>query len=176
MRQNEINEVDPRKLYGGAKLHWLRENRHLVLEYLAKHGLGTTMVRFGISHPDTLERLIKWESEEERPANSYEVRMARLTADAAIETAKEAHVELRKLKQAQLNFVEDVADQLRDKFLVPLLRLAFRLDTQPFKTESPLLLDGILNVPQLKAPKRKRSPIKKRMRDIYLTAHPFADH
>ena len=152
-------ETDPRKLKGGQKRKWMKENAPLVLDYLAKHGKGNAMICFGVTRPDGFDWLIDDESEKQLPVNSYEVRMAVTTARAAIESAKKAHVEIRGLEESYEHFIESLADQLNKKFLLPLLKLAFTLDATPFEPRSsPALLDDILNVPELEMPKAIEQP------------------
>lgn len=171
-----MENCDPRKMTGGEKHKWLRENRQIVLDYLAKYGKGTAMIRFGISHPETLDSLIEKDCENDLPVNSYEVRLAVATARRAIESAKQAHIEIRGLEQSYEHFIESLANQLNQKFLLPLLRLAFTLDTSPFKPRpDELSPDSIFNVPRLTTPKpAPKLKGSQRLKKIYLSAHPLA--
>lgn len=169
-------QTDPRKLKGSEKHKWLRENRQIVLDYLAKYGKGTAMIRFGISRPDTFDRLIEDESER-IPINTYQIQMATTTAREAIESARQAHMEIRGLAESYENFIESLADQLNKKFLIPLLKLAFTLDAKPILPDKKtLLVSDILDVPPLPRPKAKPRPkrLSQQVKQIYLEAHPFA--
>jgi len=149
---------DPRKLKGGQKQLWLRENRQVVLDYMGKYGRSCTMLRFGIWRGESLDRLIEWEAEDELPVRQSEVRMASSTARASLDLSKDAHIEIRKLKEAHQQFVYEVADRLQDTLFIPMLKVLLHFNSKAFDTEDNLSLEELLGSPQIEAPKPKVIP------------------
>lgn len=139
-------------LKGGQKQMWLRQHRDEILEYMAKHNKGATMLKFGIAHPGTLDRLVKRETESEEKPTRFEVMKARGLAETSLEMSRESQRELRDLKVALQGFVEGVGEQLALRFFLPLLQSVIqlppglgperdnRLDLSPFFGEVPQLL------------------------------------
>lgn len=115
-RQNEYAG-----LRGGQKQMWLRQHRDEILEYMAKHNKGAAMLKFGIAHPGTLDRLVKRETESEQRPTRFEVMKAQGLATTSLEMSRESQKQLRELKEAFQTFAESVGEQIASKFLLPLL-------------------------------------------------------
>jgi len=140
-------KVDLSKLSGGAKNHWLKNNRDLVLGYYEQFGREATMKQFNL-RDTTLDDFLN----RPEPHNSrFHSRIDK--ADEALAMAEmaevgvaEARKEVRELKEEWTTFIESVSSQLVQRFFIPLLQQNITLSNElDIKPESDMLkIDDLL--------------------------------
>ncbi|MFC2017117.1 hypothetical protein ACFLUD_01725 [Chloroflexota bacterium] len=111
----------PRKLSGGAKHKYLREHRREILGYLTMHGEYKTLEKYGMK-VETLERLLR-DNGVERRGNLYEIEVTNIKIEMIKERCK---VLEKRMNTWEDNFnvpVEELADNIRNSVVVPLLRM-----------------------------------------------------
>ncbi len=119
-----VDKKELRDLRGGEKRMWLRIHRDEVLEYLEDHGEEATKEKYHLKH-DTLDRVIRPEGGNYPRFTRYDrlemkVNMAKAKVD-------DLTGEVRELKEQFAKFQESVGEQLKQSFLLPLLRAGIRL-------------------------------------------------
>lgn len=153
---SDIEEL--RGMPGNKKGFWLNTHREEVLSYLEEHGDIETRRHFGIAKAETLDNLkSRWfvgeRNKEFTHKDALEGRM--LVLEIAIE---DLHKEINELKQLFFSFREGVGEQLTNKFFVPLLKAAIKLDPKLEKPEdaiNPLSVKYILENNKIKKEKNK---------------------
>jgi hypothetical protein len=119
-----------RTLRAGEKAMWLNVHREEVLAYLAEHGDAETRRHYGLTNHSVLEELSKrWDAEAKHKKLSE---AGYLRAEVAIlaEDNSNLRAEIRDLKEQYGMFRENVGNQLAEKFFIPLMKAAIKLDPQ----------------------------------------------
>ena len=110
-----------RKLKGGAKHKYLRENRREILGYLSIHGEYKTLQKYGTT-VGTLDRLLR-DNGVERKGKLYEIEVTNINIEILKERCKELE---KRVNNWEDNFdvpVERLADDIRNNIVIPLLRM-----------------------------------------------------
>jgi len=132
--------VELRKLKGGAKHKYLREHRREILGYLSTHGEYKTLQKYGTT-VGTLDRLLRDNSiTKHEKASDAEKLMLRV--DILQEKVSSLYRDMRALENSYSVPVEELADNIRDNVVVPLLRMAQRTEGFEIKRDDNLLQIG----------------------------------
>jgi hypothetical protein len=119
---------------GGPKHLWLRLHKEEVLAFCVKHGYAETKNRFCLK-TETLEALLEGGSQPFvlpfTPKEKLESRVEILHEDVRC-----LRKELAETKEAFASFQQQVAGQITDKFLIPLLQAGIELKDTPEATKS----------------------------------------
>ena len=129
--------VELRKLKGGAKHKYLRENRREILAYLSTHGECKTLEKYGMTI-GTLDRLIS-DSNTTRQERISDNDKAMLRIEILQESVNSLSRDMRALESSYSVPVEELADNIRNYILVPLLKMAQRPQGLEIKRENGLL-------------------------------------
>ena len=129
--------MDIRKLKGGVKHKYLREHRREILAYLSTHGEYKTLEKYGIK-VETLDRLIS-DSGVTRKERVSDIDKAVLRIEILQESVNSLNRDMRALENSYSVPVEELADNIRNNVVVPLLRMAQRPNRLEFIREDKLL-------------------------------------
>ena len=105
---------------GGAKQKWLRLHRDEVITYFELHGEQATRDRYNILKDETWRRLLNPNTRQPKSKLTKADR-AIARAEIAEEGLREVKREVGELKMQFGRFVPLVANQITEKFFVPLL-------------------------------------------------------
>ena len=111
-----------RELKGGAKHKYLREHRREILGYLSIHGEYKTLQKYGTTI-GTLERLIGDNSVTKQERIS-DVERVKMRVDILQESVKSLNSDMRALENSFSVPVEELADNIRNYVVIPLLKMA----------------------------------------------------
>ena len=131
-----------RKLKGGAKHKYLREHRREILGYLSTHGEYKTLQRYGTT-VGTLDRLLRDNSITKRERTS-DVEIVMLRVDILQEKVNSLYRDMRALENSYSVPVEELADNIRNHVVVPLLRMAQKPEGLEIRRDDKLLKIGSL--------------------------------
>lgn len=133
---------DLRKLKGGAKHKYLREHRREILGYLSTHGEYKTIQKYGTT-VGTLDRLLRDNSitKHERASDSEKLM---LRVDILQEKVNSLYRDMRALENSYSVPVEELADNIRDNVVVPLLRMVQKPEGLEIRRDDKLLEIGSL--------------------------------
>ena len=115
---------DLRKLKGGVKHKYLREHRREILAYLSTHGEYKTLEKYGIK-VETLDRLIS-DSGVTRKERMSDIDKAALRIEILQESVNSLNRDMRALENSYSVPVEELANNIRNYVVVPLLKMAQR--------------------------------------------------
>ncbi len=134
--------VELRKLKGGAKHKYLREHRREILGYLSTHGEYKTLQKYGTT-VGTLDRLLRDNSitKQERTSDAERVM---LRVDILQEKVNSLYRDMRALENSYSVPVEELADNIRNHVVVPLLRMAQKPEGLEIRRDDKLLKIGSL--------------------------------
>lgn len=122
--------TDPRRLKGGVKGVWLKQNRQLVVDYWRHFGDADTCKQFSM-RPEVLRDLIQGGVEDPRavrlPRRSDDIEKVQLMAEASQAAVAELRRDIRGLKEDYIQFTELVSESIATKLLKPLLSMIIRL-------------------------------------------------
>jgi|GEM_PF-1705860 len=118
--------IELRKLKGGAKHKYLREHRREILGYLSTHGEYKTLQKYGMT-VGTLDRLLS-DSNIARQERISDAEKAMLRIDILQENVNSLNKDMRALENSLNVPVEELADNIRNYVVVPLLRMAQKPD------------------------------------------------
>lgn len=140
-------------LRGGEKRMWLRLHRDEVLEYLEEHGEEATKEKYHLVKDETLDRVI-------RPEGGHYPRFTRydrleMKVNMAKAGLEDLTGEVRGLREQFGKFQESVGEQLKQSFLLPLLRAGIRLPPELLLKPGP----DYLNVQALLSQARGDGPV-----------------
>jgi hypothetical protein len=116
-----------KELSGGKKQMWLRQHRDEVLEFYDKHGAEATKEQYNLL-PSTLDSILK---DKPKPFTGRFSRQDELQLRLNMTNAEMVtlRTEVRELKELFLSFQDSVSEQLKQKFLLPLLQAGIRVDS-----------------------------------------------
>lgn len=132
-------------LKGGRKEMWLRHNQEEVFNFFNKHGEVATRNRFCLE-ADTLVSLLQGRRGVFSPPftkkDKQEIMIEVLTQDV-----RDCRRELAELKEVFGRFQQTVAQQVTQKFLVPLLQQGIDLGNESFdiNPKPPLLISDLVD-------------------------------
>ncbi|MFC1912666.1 hypothetical protein ACFLX7_00490 [Chloroflexota bacterium] len=129
--------MDIRKLKGGAKHKYLRENRREILAYLSTHGESKTLRKY-VMRVETLDRLIS-DSNITRQERVSDIDKATLRIEILQESVNSLNRDVRALESSFSVPVEELADSIRNHVVVPLLKMVQRPGGLELKRENKLL-------------------------------------
>ena len=139
-------------LKGGQKHQWLQLHRDEILFYYDRFGEAATMRCFNIQKSDTLWSILNpdgSEPQDDEPVPQTEI--SKLKAEITEEAVNELKGKVQTLEAQYERFVELVASQITQKFLIPLLSTAIKLpvefEVQP-KKDRLSLAGGLPLIPQ----------------------------
>ena len=134
--------VDLRKIKGGAKHKYLREHRREILGYLSTHGEYKTLQKYGTTVV-TLDRLLRDNSitKNEKASDAEKVM---LRVDILQEKVNSLYRDMRALENSFAVPVEELADNIRNHVVVPLLRMTQKPEGLEIRREDKLLDIGSL--------------------------------
>ncbi|MFC1918805.1 hypothetical protein ACFLWW_02380 [Chloroflexota bacterium] len=117
---------DLRKLKGGAKHKYLREHRREILGYLGTHGEFKTLKKYGMTI-DTLDRLVR-DNSVTRQQRINDIDRVVLRVDILQEAVNGLNRDMRALENSYKVPVEELADNIRNYIVIPLLKMAQQPD------------------------------------------------
>ncbi len=126
-----------RELKGGAKHKFLREHRREILGYLSTHGEYKTLQKYGTT-VGTLERLIG-DNSVTKQERITDVERVKMRVDILQESVNSLNSNMRALEDSFSVPVEELADNIRDYVVVPLLKMAQRPEGLKVEREDKLL-------------------------------------
>ena len=137
---------DLRKLKGGAKHKFLREHRREILGYLSTHGEYKTLEKYGTTLR-TLDSLIRDKNGTELERVT-DIERVMLRVDILQEGVNGLNRDMRALENSYSVPVEELADNIRNYVVIPLLRMAQKTDRVRVLRDNNLLdisevLDGV---------------------------------
>lgn len=109
---------------GGPKQKWIKEHEALILDYLSIFGAKDTMRRFNLKKT-TVQRLEIEGDRKRLPANDKDIIIRRIN-DLSIHISETDKL-VRELQTDYGQFVPEVADNIKHKFLEPLIRTVISL-------------------------------------------------
>lgn len=132
---------------------WRRQHRKEILDYLEQNGKEATMKRYRFSHQDVFERFIEHPPPPRPSCEKFtKLDKVEMLAQMALASGRESKSEIRELKEAYEKFTDSVGDQLAQKFFLPLLRMALKVDPSlELKPDRSLEIDSLFE-PQEKIP------------------------
>ena len=107
-------------LSGGPKQKWLREHRQEVMSYYNEHDPDATMKRYNI-RPMTLDNFLREKQIHQDKLSKADKAVIR--AEIVEQGLREVRHEVAEMKKQYEEFVPLIANQLTDKFFIPLLSL-----------------------------------------------------
>jgi len=126
---------------GGRKAFYLRAHSAEILDYLQEHGEVETRRHYGINRDDVIKEIEEhWGLNERNKPLSANAKL-RLQMNIMEADIKDLKSELHQIKELFFTFREGVGEQLTQKFFIPLLKSAIKLD------------------PKLEEPKDKVNPL-----------------
>ena len=132
-----------RKLKGGAKHKYLMEHRREILAYLSMHGEYKTLEKYGMKI-DTLDRLIS-DSNVTRQERMSDIDKTMLRLEILQESVNSLNRDVKALENNFIVPVEELADNIRNYVVVPLLKMAQRPEGLEVKKADNLLdVDSII--------------------------------
>jgi len=131
-----------RKLKGGAKHKYLREHRREILGYLSTHGEYKTLKKYGTTI-GTLDRLLR-DNSIPKYERASDVEKVVLRVDVLQEKVNSLYRDMRALEDSFTVPVEELADNIRNHVVVPLLRMAQKPEGLETRRDDKLLDIGSL--------------------------------
>jgi len=128
---------DLRKLKGGAKHKYLREHRREILGYLSTHGEYKTLQKYGTTI-GTLDRLLRDNSITKHERTS-DAEKTMLRVDILQEKVDSLCRDMRALENSYSVPAEELADNIRNHVVVPLLRMAQKPEGLEIRRDEKLL-------------------------------------
>ncbi len=105
---------------GGQKQMWLRQHHAEVMAYRDEHGDEVTREHFNIKNDTAWQHILNPKAFNTNKIIRADVAIAR--AEIAEQKARDAEHQVRELRESYGQFVNEVADQLKAKFFVPLMQ------------------------------------------------------
>lgn len=133
---------DLRKLKGGAKHKYLREHRREILGYLSTHGEYKTLQKYGTT-VGTLDRLLR-DNSIPKYERASDVEKVMLRVEILQEKVNSLYGDMRALENSVTVPVEELADNIRNHVVVPLLRMAQKAEGLEIRRDDKLLEIGSL--------------------------------
>lgn len=134
--------VKLRKLKGGAKHKYLREHRREILGYLSIHGEYKTLQKYGTTI-GTLDRLLR-DNSITKHEKASDVEKVMLRVEILQEKVNSLCGDMRALENSFTVPVEELADNIRNHVVVPLLRMAQKPEGLEIRRDDKLLNIGSL--------------------------------